>query len=56
MTEEYKPDIIIGTETWLSPEINNAELLLDKYNIYRKDRSGKRGGGVLLAVNKHIDK
>ena len=55
MTDEYKPEIIIGPETWLSPEIDNAELLLNDYNIYRKDRTGKRGGGVLVAVKKCIE-
>lgn len=30
------------------------ELQLYGYNIYRKDRSGRRGGGVLLAVKSHL--
>ena len=55
MTHEYKPDIIIGTETWLTPDIKNTELLLDDYNVYRKDRNNnKRGGGVLIAVKNNI--
>ncbi|KAG8226877.1 hypothetical protein J437_LFUL006587 [Ladona fulva] len=52
-------DVIILTETDLKPSINNAELCLFNYNIYRKDRdintSQKLSGGcVLIAVNKKL--
>ena len=46
-------DIIIGTETWLTPDIKNSELLLDEYDIFRRDRA-TRGGGVLIAVRKSL--
>lgn len=47
--------LIFGTETWLSDEINDGQLLLSRnYVIYRKDRTERRGGGVLLAVHKSI--
>ena len=50
-------DILVFNETWLSNDINSAELQLFDYNIYRKDRSSdtssfSRGGGVLIAVRK----
>ena len=38
-------DIIIGTETWLTPEIKNSELNLDDFDIHRKDRPNRGGGG-----------
>ena len=45
-------------ETWLNDDISDCELLPDEFTIYRKDRSstypGKRGGGVLLAIEKNI--
>ena len=50
---EAKCDIIIGTETWLKPEIQTSELLLNDFDIFRKDRE-TRGGGVLLAVKKSL--
>ena len=50
---ESKADIIIGTETWLSPETKNSELLLDEYDIFRRDRPS-RGGGVMIAVRKSL--
>ena len=46
-------DIIIGTETWLTPEHKNSELMLDDYDIFRRDRPTK-GGGVLIAVKKNL--
>ena len=35
-----KPDIIIGCETWLKPDVNNAEIIPPEleYNVFRKDR------------------
>ena len=48
-----KPDIIVGTESWLTAEIHDNEIFpaeLD-YTVYRRDRIGKRGGGVIILVN-----
>ena len=38
MLSDQKPDIVIGTETWLKDDIKNTELGLNDYEIYRKDR------------------
>ena len=43
-------DIIAITETFLENTVFDHESQLNGFNIYRKDRSGWRGGGVLLAV------
>lgn len=53
-------DLIILTETWLSPDFQNAELGLRNYSIYRKDRDSntsikKLGGGVLIAIKNEFD-
>ena len=50
---DQKADIVIGTETWLSDDIKNSELLLDEYDIFRRDRP-TRGGGVLIAARKSL--
>ena len=50
---ETKSDIIVGTETWLTGDVKNSELLLDDYDVYRRDRAS-RGGGVLIAVKKSL--
>ena len=50
-----KPAIIIGTETWLSKDILDNEIIPSEFNytINRKDcNDGYRG--VLIAVTKHI--
>ena len=39
---------------WNLSSISDHELHLQGYNFYRKDRQGKRGGGVLLAVKSHL--
>lgn len=46
-------DVIALTETWLSDQVGNHEILPVGYNIFRRDRSGKRGG-VLLAIKDSI--
>ena len=50
--ESSKPDIVIGTETLLKPNIHNNEVFPENYNIYRKDRIDQEGGGVLFAIKK----
>ena len=50
LLDRIKPDIIIGTETWLKSDIKDSELLTHKYKIYRKDRKNGNRGGVLIAV------
>ena len=47
-------DIIALTETWLDSDFGDHELQLADYNIYRKDRCHRRGGGVLLAIKNHL--
>jgi hypothetical protein len=52
-------DYFILTETWLTPDINDTELCMFDYNIYRLDRnpinsSTIKGGGVLIAVHRRF--
>lgn len=47
-------DILIGTETWLNPDILNSELLMNDFDIYRRDRINRGGGGCLIAIKKHF--
>ena len=50
LLDRLKPDVIIGTETWLTSDIKDSELLTHHYKIYRKDRKKGRGGGVLIGI------
>ena len=48
--ESVKPDILIGTETWLDPQIKDSEIFPSGYKLHRNDRKSSSGGGVLIAV------
>lgn len=50
-------NIICLTETWLNDNVLDSKLCFTNYNLYRNNRNNlsygkKRGGGVLIAVNK----
>src|SRR6218665_2109397 len=46
---------IIGiTETWVSEEMTDAELHLEHFDLYRRDRIGRIGGGVMLYIHESL--
>jgi hypothetical protein len=49
LVDTYNPGVIIGKESWLREEINNAEVFRDKYSPFRRDMC-TRGGGVFICV------
>ena len=54
MVDEIKPHIIGITESWANNDITYAELGLEGYVMFRKDRIGRRGGGVLSYIKETI--
>ena len=50
LIDSTKPDIIIGTETWIDDSITDNQIFPPGYQLFRKDRN-LHGGGVLVAVN-----
>ena len=56
MVDEIKPHIIgiYITESCANNDITDAELGLEGYVMFRKDRIGRRGGGVLLYIKETI--
>ena len=54
MLEDIDPHIIGITESWANIDIIDAELGLTGYVMFRKDRIGRRGGGVILYVKEYI--
>ena len=54
MVDEIKRHIIGITESWANNDITDAELGLEGYVMFRKDRIGRRGGGVLLYIKETI--
>ena len=47
-------DFVAITETWLNDSVETAEIFDSSYQVYRKDRSDRRGGGILLAFKNHL--
>ena len=53
--DEHKPDVILGNESWLNPEITSSEIFPEGYTVFRKDRvEGQIGGGVFQAIKGDI--
>ncbi|XP_045541846.1 uncharacterized protein LOC123723306 [Papilio machaon] len=47
-------DIYILTESWLNNSVFDGEIFDSRYTVYRRDREGKNGGGVLIAISNDI--
>ena len=54
MVEDIDPHIIGITESWASIDITDAELGLTGYVLFRRDRIGRRGGGIILYIKESI--
>ena len=54
MVDDIKSHIIGITESWENDYITDAEFGLEGYVMFRKDRMGRRGGGVLLCIKETI--
>ncbi|CAG5109297.1 Protein of unknown function [Cotesia congregata] len=62
LVHETHPDIIILTETWLKPSLNNQIFSLSDYTIVRRDRTLKhadsgrfiKGGGVACLIHNSL--
>ena len=55
LLEIEKPDIVVGTETWLNHTILTSELMPPTYQVFRRDRQTcTTGGGVLLAIHSNL--
>ena len=50
----HNAHIVLGTESWLKPEVNNNEILNSDWNVYCRDRLDSEGGGVFIAIKSAI--
>ena len=50
--ELNKPDIIVGTETWLTKEMFDSKFFPPelKFTVYQRDHIGQKGDGVIILV------
>ncbi len=53
---EAKPyDVLVFTETWLSPDTPNETLLIPNFSPpFRCDRTNRIGGGVAILCSKYL--
>ena len=54
MAEDINPLIISITKSWANKDISDAELGLTGYIMFMRDRTGRRGGGVILYIKESI--
>ena len=52
--DSAKPDIILGNESWLTPEIKNSEIFPNSFDAVRKDRASDAHGGVFIAFKRDL--
>ena len=52
LIDSAKPDIILGNESWLTPDIKKSEIFPDSFDANRKDRVGDAHGGVFIAFRR----
>ena len=54
---QIRPDVIIGTESWLDPSIKDGDIFPEEFkgNVYRKDRKSDHHGGVFVAIKNTFD-
>jgi hypothetical protein len=57
LLETVHPDVIIGTETWLTKNTGNGEIFPAElgFDVIRRDREGDVHGGVLIASKSEYD-
>ncbi|XP_035690107.1 probable E3 ubiquitin-protein ligase HECTD4, partial [Branchiostoma floridae] len=46
--------IVAVTETWLKEDIPDAVIALPGYDVYRRDRAARRGGGVAMYIRSEL--
>ena len=54
LVDDYHPNIIFGSKTWLSFDTRSAEFLPTGYTVFSHDRCGGYGG-VLLAFSDNLN-
>ncbi|XP_043467546.1 uncharacterized protein LOC122501848 [Leptopilina heterotoma] len=47
-------DVVALSETWLTEEVDDSTVNISDSNFVRRDRNGKRGGGVAVYVKKYL--
>lgn len=48
-------DVLTISETWLHSNIEDGEVNLPGYSCIRKDRDGRRGGGLITYIKQELN-
>ena len=54
LMDMLRPDVIGVTESWGNQTIQDAELMISGYTLFRDDKLTSVGGGVVLYINTTI--
>lgn len=54
LTGDSGPDVLGLCETFLHEQIPDNIIVVNNFNIERKDRTGKRGGGILVYISNSL--
>lgn len=54
LLEDENPDVIVGTESWLTSAHNAGEIFPQQYQVFRKDRLSDAYGGVFVATKNDL--
>ena len=54
LVDHHHPKIIGITESWCNENIQDAEIKLNDYSVYRRDRQSGKGGGVILYIHNSL--
>lgn len=46
--DDLRPDVIIGTESWLDPSIHTSEIFPSNFTVFRKDRASDN---IFIAID-----
>ena len=52
--DSAKPDIILGNESWLTPDIKNSEIFPGSFDAVWKDRANDAHGGVFITFKRDL--
>ena len=52
---QHDIDVCALSEPWLEKHRNDETFLIDGYELYRRDRKMKRGGGVAIYIKSNVE-
>ena len=51
---QFKANVALVTETWFNSKVTDNCVSIDSYDLYHKDRSKRKGGGVCVYVSNNV--